>query len=1431
MLSRGSRTNIFRRKSPASILQAYDELWLPWLCPAISPLYDGWRASFSTNKTHSATQTTAPRALSKRKRTSRRQIATASEPAISGSLESFPPYANNVRGGLSSHSSDESFSHLRRFQPEDLIILPTPKSEPAQIFKTARYTGATGDMSQLQENISACFRVGSLDHGAKLIRSMMWYLNPSAPQVIEACHEYLGKLLESTYQGGEKQSLAKMQKWLELDMRARGVPLDSISLALVMKGCLLSLQGARLEKTLRHYLQYAQELGEAIQRETLSSALFSEDDVVKILRNVPQDDDALSAFIDDANGDEKDSSPAMNSSSRTEDPWIESGSPAAGEPPTLRAADQKGLGLKTLLTSLASMNAEKIPKAELAKREEDPLHARQMYLEQSVLGAALERWREESSLTQEMRQKGALRSPLLGSYVHEWVSSMVPLVEEEIKRSEEAQHQDVPYDHLDRILIGPFLKMMTPEKISAATILAFLNSIATAAPDGRRRFHDQRVLKLMIVVQKIGGFLEGEIRTANVGDAFLHKIGTMRSIQRHEMLASALKQTKEQSQPSELDSEAVTESDHKADTVLQPSQFRISTDLKIKLGALLFSIFMKVARLPVTALDQNTGRRVTSIQPVVSHSWFWQGGRKHGVVITNAALLNRMKHEPVASFIAKHLPMVVKPRGWRSLRDGAYLTHSTEAVRLNDQNNSQKQYLSIADRRGDLRQLYKGLDVIGKVPWRVNRALFDILAEAWNSGEPLGKLAPADPKAEYPPEPDQSDRQAHHRWMLIVKRIDDENTGYHSERCYQNFQLEVARSFLEYTFYCPHNMDFRGRAYPLPPYFNHMGADYVRCLFLFAEGKPLGETGLDWLKVHLSNCYGLDKESLRDRIKFVEEHLSEISDSVERPLQGRRWWLTGDSPWQTLAACIELKNALDSPEPSQFVSHLPVQQDGSCNGLQHYAALGGDEIGARQVNLAPGDKPADIYNAVADLVRKDVETDASKGSKSAQLLHGKLTRKVVKQPVMTNVYGVTHYGAVAQVKKQLQDILPKPTLENNINMEELARYVASLILKALSEMFNGAHAIQSWLGECGSRISQAVTPEQMQRVKERREKKVEVVQKRSQKDRKSKMLISAEKKVANLEDYQFKSTIVWTTPLGMPVVQPYRQSTMKAIKTNMQHLYYSKASLSNPVKKEKQLAAFPPNFIHSLDATHMMLSAIKCDEVGLTFAAVHDSFWTHAGDVPRMNRILRDAFVRMHSENIIGRLHEEFIARYAGCLRWAAIKLRSPLGRKIEQHLQSEGYRKRSYLRAAVSQKAQVDLLLKEYERHELLQSNDAEDNARGREMITPAALYEAESDAADIDIAEPIDTLGRQSTEARNMLVDDMQDEEETDEFGSAEAEPSGAPAHVEQSDESEQKPPKKKSKASESIHFWMPLTFPDPPERGSFDVSKLQGSQYFFS
>ncbi|CAN0545695.1 unnamed protein product, partial [Ectocarpus sp. 8 AP-2014] len=97
----------------------------------------------------------------------------------------------------------------------------------------------------------------------------------------------------------------------------------------------------------------------------------------------------------------------------------------------------------------------------------------------------------------------------------------------------------------------------------------------------------------------------------------------------------------------------------------------------------------------------------------------------------------------------------------------------------------------------------------------------------------------------------------------------------------------------------------------------------------------------------------------------------------------------------------------------------------------------------------------------------------------------------------------------------------------------------------------------------------------------------------------------------------------WITPLGLPVLQPYRRTDTYQVQTLLQGVHIREDSDNLPVAVKRQTTAFPPNFVHSLDSTHMMMTAIEMDKVGVPFAAVHDSYWVHAGNVDVMNDRLR----------------------------------------------------------------------------------------------------------------------------------------------------------------------------------------------------------------
>lgn len=44
---------------------------------------------------------------------------------------------------------------------------------------------------------------------------------------------------------------------------------------------------------------------------------------------------------------------------------------------------------------------------------------------------------------------------------------------------------------------------------------------------------------------------------------------------------------------------------------------------------------------------------------------------------------------------------------------------------------------------------------------------------------------------------------------------------------------------------------------------------------------------------------------------------------------------------------IDLSKAMKLKNPEEYISHAHIHVDGSCNGMQHYAALGRDDRGAR----------------------------------------------------------------------------------------------------------------------------------------------------------------------------------------------------------------------------------------------------------------------------------------------------------------------------------------------------------------------------------------------------------------------------------------------------------------------------------------------------
>lgn len=1285
------------------------------------------------------------------------------------------PYGdlNHLAGsGLQPFQTPPSEFHAH--DPSRFLTIPEPTTRRA--FGKMNIKGIPAEAEEMLPVFDACINVGRLERAALILKRMnLMGLVPGEHRII-LHNQYLRASLDQMRMSPDRKQAEQLHKWYELQIRNQDMPQTAETIACMLKASLLSERGTRLERLVNRYMSMAP--GEAGLRVLSMADILTDQDLGIITEICPtysfapesEDNDYVTMVSEDQD--------------LAVEEGLEEGLDAQETEsyPEIRATPQRGVGLHTLKSALSMMH--ELQDVDISKLSIEEQQEFQVRLERDSIDAAIEKWRSAKKKMDKMGINTSLnvKSDVfdVGDTMHKWLTQMEARLKQEISKVEESENRESKTEEdLERCIYGPILRAANPTRLAAVTILSVLNSGTLMGLD--------KGVTMVRLVNDVAKVAQDDIRE-QAADKVAKERRRLRKV----------KYTGTPDEQVETTGKAIIADAHAPMPGIDDDNDARkvwSTAVRIRIGSILLKSLMEVAEVNVVKENQLTGERISQLQPAFSHMHAMRRGKKIGVLALNPFLVEQFKREPTGDFLAKHLPMVSEPRPWKNMYAGGFLQSRVSLVRVKSGDEEQKLYTKAAIQRGDMDQVFKGLDVLGKTPWRVNNDLLDVMVEAWNTGDEIANIPALNPKLETPPEPETSDPLIRRTWMRALKSVENTRSALHSQRCYMNLQLEIARAFRKQVIYFPHNVDYRGRAYPLPTYLNHMGADHMRSLLKFANGKELGAAGLRWLKIHMANVYGFDKASFDEREAFATDNLDKIVESATNPLHGSRWWLKAEDPWQCLAACFELKAAHDLPDPTKFVSSLPVHQDGTCNGLQHYAALGGDTWGAQQVNLMPGSRPADVYSAVANLVRESIGKEAEDKEHFAEICKDKITRKVVKQTVMTNVYGVTFEGAKKQVAKQIDALYPDLHKQTGIPHLVLATYIAKHIFSALATMFRGAHDIQYWLGECGGRVCRALTPAQLDQI-------VEEYQNPSEKPKVKKP------NQGNLEELsaQFRSTVVWTTPLRMPVAQPYRKSSMREIRTCLQSISYPTFDQTDPVNRRKQLQGFPPNFIHSLDASHMLLSALKCDELGLNFAAVHDSFWTHAADVDVMNRVLRDAFIRIHEEDVVGRLATEFNARYKGSLYLANINADSPVGKKIKE------LRKNSRM-------TYKEELLLEHKRNTLRLSSNPWDLEAASKIVTPASIYE-EMAAAEVDLeiqkeTEEIGGIG-DIPESEVNALDEATEELEAAAIGKNFVQALMDNLQVTAFEQQVVQHKKHKSPANRRvIPIWLPLKFPELPQK----------------
>lgn len=550
------------------------------------------------------------------------------------------------------------------------------------------------------------------------------------------------------------------------------------------------------------------------------------------------------------------------------------------------------------------------------------------------------------------------------------------------------------------------------------------------------------------------------------------------------------------------------------------------------------------------------------------------------------------------------MPCIEPPKPWTSFSNGGY---HTEGMRrwapycVNVAKGSTREVINLY-RNADLSIVRGAINKLQNVRWQINREMLDTIrtvAKHFDMDEVITQAEIPKPKKpewllEGMTKNDMTADQLN-EFSSWKRRVAEWHTqmklrGQKWGRFYT--ATRIAEKFKEYdAIHFVYQADFRGRLYAVTTGVSPQGSDLQKALLRFADGKPLDTPdSVRWFKINGANRFGIDKVPFADRIKWVEDNDRHIIAFADDPVSNGGW-TEADSPLQFLAWAKEY--AAWRRDPSGFVSRIAVGLDGSCNGLQHFSAMLRDAVGGAATNLLPASRPNDIYQQVADVVKAkltDLKMDqlSERDQEFARkwIAHG-INRKLVKRSVMTLPYGSKRFTCAEFIVDDYMKQGEAPEFERN-EYQAAATFLSFIVWEAIGEVVVAARNAMSWLQQCASTLIKSG-----------------------------------------------QSQIRWTTPSGFPVVQVYSETEYLHIRSLLLGgVRIRVATNTDEPAVSGHKNGIAPNFVHSMDASHLALTVQACDKAGVdSLAMIHDDYGTHAADAQKLFEIIRDTFVRMYEEN------------------------------------------------------------------------------------------------------------------------------------------------------------------------------------------------------
>jgi DNA-directed RNA polymerase len=203
-------------------------------------------------------------------------------------------------------------------------------------------------------------------------------------------------------------------------------------------------------------------------------------------------------------------------------------------------------------------------------------------------------------------------------------------------------------------------------------------------------------------------------------------------------------------------------------------------------------------------------------------------------VLRLTPLAGELMGEALAAAIKKNpllSPMLSEPTDWTRIRKGGLPPDHWASGRpfVREHHQSIENAVKYAIDRRQMNRVLEAINSLQRVPFCINEPVLKFI------------LAYKPPQA---PEPESPPLWQRRKFKEHIKA----KTNYTAFR----YDTAIAEALLWERFWVPLEIEFRGRVCPIP-YFNFAKEDRTRALFLFADGEPIGEEGLRWLKAHVAS--------------------------------------------------------------------------------------------------------------------------------------------------------------------------------------------------------------------------------------------------------------------------------------------------------------------------------------------------------------------------------------------------------------------------------------------------------------------------------------------------------------------------------------------------------------------------------------------------